>query len=285
MNLRILRRLSTRTLVFALLAALAVSMAYPLVITTLASFMTLPDYQANGPGWPREWTLENYTTAWGQGHIGAYAVNSLVVTGLALVILVVVAVPAGYALGQLEVPFRRWVLLGILSLAIVSGGLQLVPLARLARNPVLVALGLGSGSFLGLALIYVSFFLSFAIYLMASYFEGLPRPMFESATIDGAGDFKAFWHIAVPLARPGVLTMITFGFLSFWNDFLLALILLPDSDMRTLPVGVALLEGQAYTSQPLLAAGVVLTMIPCLLVFLVLIRNLNEGLTVGAVKS
>lgn len=279
------RRLSTRFLIFAALLAMAASMAYPLIATVLSSFMTLPDYQANGPSWPNSWTLENYRTAWTQGHVSQYAVNSIVVTGLAIVMLVVVSVPAGYALALLDVPRRRFILVGILALAIVSAGLQLVPLAKLARHPILVNLGIGTGSFAGLALIYVSFFLSFAVYLMASYFEGLPRPMFESATIDGAGPVRTFLYIAVPLAVPGILTMVTFGFLSFWNDFLFALILLPDENMRTLPVGTAFLESQSYTSQPLVSAGVVLTMLPCFLVFMVLIRNLNEGLTLGAVKS
>lgn len=279
------RRLSTRVLIFLVLLAVAVSMTYPLATTLLSSFMTLADYQANGPMWPSPWTLENYTTAWEQGHIASYAVNSVIVTGLALAISVLVVVPAGYALGQLEVPFRRAVLLGILSFGILSAGLQLVPLTKLMRSPVLAQLGIGSGSYLGLALVYAAFFLPFAIYLMASYFEGLPKPMFESATIDGAGALRAFLLIAVPLARPGVLTMLTFGFLSFWNDYLFALILMPGDDVRTLPVGVALLENQDYTSQPLVSAGVVITMVPCLLIFLVLIRNLNEGLTVGAVKS
>lgn len=283
--MRIGTRIGTRVLIFAALLAMAVSMSYPLIATVFASFMTLPDYQVNGPTWPQQWTMENYQTAWSQGHVSDYAVNSLIVTGLAVLVLVLVAVPAGYALGLLEVPRRRVILVGILALAVISGGLQLIPLAKLARNPLLVTLGIGTGSYLGLALIYVSFFLSFGVYLMASYFEGLPRPMFESATIDGAGPLRSFLYIAVPLAIPGILTMITFGFLSFWNDYLFALILLPDETMRTLPVGTAFLESQSYTSQPLVAAGVVLTMIPCLLVFLVLIRNLNEGLTLGAVKS
>lgn len=279
------QRLSIRVLIFLALAAVAVSMAYPLVTTVLSSFMTLSDYQAHGPTWPDPWTISNYTTAWARGHVGRYAINSIIVTGLALAIAIVVVVPAGYALGQLEVPYRRVILLGILSFGILSAGLQLVPLTKLARSPLLVGLGIGSGSYVGLALIYVAFFLPFAVYLMASYFESLPKPMFESATIDGAGALRAFLLVAVPLARPGMLTMLTFGFLSFWNDYLFALLLMPSENVRTLPVGVALLESQDYTSQPLLASGVVITMVPCLLVFLILIRNLNEGLTVGAVKS
>lgn len=273
-----IHRLSTRMMISLILLALAASMLYPLYITILTSFKTLPDYQRNAAGLPKTWTLHNFSQAWTQGHVSEYARNSVVVTAMALALLVVVVTPAGYAFAQLKFPGQRIFLAAIVSIVIISPSLQIIPLFKIAAAYHLI------DSHAGLALIYVSFSLPFGIYLMSAYFEGVPSSIFDAATVDGAGPFTAFLRIALPIARPGLLTLITFSFLGFWNEYIFGLIILLNPAKRTLPVGVASLQSASYTSQPLLAAGLVITMIPCVLVFLLLQRNLNEGLTAGAVK-
>jgi len=273
------RKLSGKWLVSLLFLAVSLSMLYPLYITIVLSMKTVPDYQRNKVGLPRHWTLSNFSHAWTQGHMGRYTVNSVIVVALALVILIVAAVPAGYAFAQFSFPFRRTLLGGIVAFAIVSPGLQIVPVFKLATELHFI------NSYLGLALIYAAFSVPFGVYLMSAYFEGVPRAIFEAGIVDGAGVFSRFLRLAVPIARPGLLTLITFAFLTFWNEFIFALFILLDPNKRTLTAGVARLHDDVYTSQPLLAAGLVFTMVPCVLVFALLQRNLNEGLTAGATKE
>lgn len=274
-----LYRLPTRMLVSLVFLALAISMLYPLYITIITSFKTLPDYQNSSFGWPKTWTWANFARAWSQADVGLYARNSVVITAMAIVLLVVVVTPAGYAFARWRFPGSRVLLAGIVSIVIISPSLQIVPIFKIAAQLHLI------DQQPGLSLIYVSFSLPFGIYLMSSYFEGVPASIFEAATIDGAGAFSSFVRIAVPIARPGLLTLLTFSFLGFWNEYVFGLVILLDPHKRTLPVGVASLESAAYTSQPLLCAGLVISMVPCALVFMLLQRNLNEGLTAGAVKS
>lgn len=273
-----IQSLPTRVLISLILLGLAASMLFPLYITIITSFKTLPDYQRNGLGLPKTWTLHNFHLAWSQGHVGEYARNSAVVTAIALVLLVIVVVPAGYAFAKLKFPGQRIFLAAIISLVIISPNLQVVPIFKTAATYHLI------DHQAGLSLIYVSFSLPFGIYLMSSYFEGVPSTIFDAATVDGAGPFSTFIRIALPIARPGLLTLLTFSFLGFWNEYLFGLVILLDPAKRTLPVGVATLTSESYTSLPLLSAGLVITMVPCLLVFMLLQRNLNEGLTAGAVK-
>lgn len=270
--------LPTRVLVSLIFLGIAASMLFPLYITIITSFKTLSDYQGNSLGLPKTWTWHNFAAAWTQGNMGEYARNSAVVTGIGLVMLVVVVLPAGYAFAKLEFPGRRVLLAAIISIVVISPNLQVVPIFKMAADYHLV------DNQAGLSLVYVSFSLPFGIYLMSSYFEGVPSTIFDAARVDGAGALTTFLRIAVPIARPGLLTLLTFSFLGFWNEYLFGLIILLDPNKRTLPVGVASLQSESYTSQPLLSAGLVITMIPCVLIFLLLQRNLNEGLTAGAVK-
>lgn len=273
-----IHRLSSRALVLLILVALAASMLFPVYITLISSVKTLPEYQRSSLGWPSTWTFHNFVQAWGQGHMSRYALNSIVVVVMNLVLVLVTVTPAGFAFAKMRFRGQRFWLGALMALVIVSPGLQLVPIFKVANSFHLI------NSFIGLALIHTAFSLSFGVYMMSAYFTGVPSAVFEAAAIDGAGTFGTFVRIAIPIARPGILTLLTFTFLSCWNEYLYALIILLDPNKRTLPVGVAFLQNESYTSQPLLSAGLVITMLPCVLIFILLQRNLNEGLTLGMGK-
>jgi ABC-type glycerol-3-phosphate transport system permease component len=272
-------RLPSRLLVTLILIGICASMAYPLYLTLVTSVKTLHDYQGNYIGIPKEWTGSAYARAWTRSHVSHYAWNSVKVTAMSLILLLITVVPAGFAFAKLRFPFRRVILSTVIGLVIIAPALQIIPVIKIATAYHLM------DSHLGLALVQVTFSLSFGIYLMSAYFESVPSTIFEAATIDGAGAFGTFWRIALPIAKPGVLTLLTFGFLSYWNEYIYAFIMLPTPDNRTLPVGIAgLTGGEFYQDQPLITAGVVITMVPCVLMFLLLQRNLNEGLTAGVTK-
>jgi ABC-type glycerol-3-phosphate transport system permease component len=267
-----------KVLISLIFAAIAASMLFPLYISIITAFKTLPDYQKSNTAWPSAWTVKNFTEAWSRAHMDRYTLNSVIVTAMCLVLITVVVTPAGFAFAKLKFPGKRLLLGVIISLVVISPGLQIVPVFKLVNSYDLIS------THIGLAVVLVAFHLTFGIYLMSSYFEGVPSEVFEAARIDGTGTYGTFLRIALPLARPGLLTLLTFSFLGFWNEYIYALILLLDPNSRTLPVGIAGLRGVTYTNQPLVGAGTVIAMIPCVLVFLLLQRNLQEGLTMGMSK-
>jgi ABC-type glycerol-3-phosphate transport system permease component len=273
-----INKLPTKIVITMVFAVIAASMLYPMYITIITAFKPLAEYRKSNTAWPSEWTFVNFTQAWSRAHMDRYTLNSVIVTVLCLILITVVVTPAGFAFAKLRFPAKRLFLGLIIAMVVISPGLQIVPVFKMVN-----AYGLIS-SHIGLAIVLVAFHLTFGIYLMSSYFEGVPSEVFEAARIDGAGIYGTFFRIAMPLAKPGLLTLLTFSFLGFWNEYIYSFILLLDPDKRTLPVGVAGLIGVTYTSQPLVGAGTVIAMVPCLLVFLILQRNLQEGLTMGVSK-
>jgi len=204
--------------------------------------------------------------------------NSVVVTIGAVLTLLVVSSLAGYALAVIRFRGSALMLLGIVCLLAVPAAVVMIPLYRTVGQ-----LGL-MNSHLGLILTYTALQLPFSIYLMTSFLNGLPPEIIEAVQNDGAGHLQTFRHIILPLSAPALATMSTLNFLWLFNELLFGLLLMQDDAKRTLPVGLASLQGQHTTPVPLLAAGLLLSLIPVLFVFLVAQRELARGLTVGAVK-
>jgi ABC-type glycerol-3-phosphate transport system permease component len=204
--------------------------------------------------------------------------NSLVVVVAAVALVVVAATLAGWALASMRFPLRRLALLGVIGMMMLPASVLMIPIFGVVRD-----LGLVNHR-LGLVLVYASLHTPFATYLLTSYMQGIPRELEEAATCDGAGPVRVFWQIAVPISRPAILTVVTLTFLWLWNELLFGLLILQDPANRMLMVGLATLQGQSSTEVPLLAAGMLLTMLPALGVFVLFQRNLAVGITAGSVK-
>lgn len=260
------------------MAILAVVSAFPLYFTLVTALKGQSDYVANPLGVPTAPTTDKLVEAWSRADVGAYTVNSLVVVGAATVLLLVVSSLAGFALSHLDVPRRGAVLGAIVSLMMIPPSVIMIPIFRR-----IVEWGLLS-SYAGLVLVYVGLQAPFSIYMMASFFRGIPGELLDAAEIDGANKFRAFSSVALPLAKPALLTLLTLNFLWLWNDLLFALILMQDASRRTLMVGIALLPGQHGADIPLMTSGLLFAMAPPLLMFAVFHRQLVEGLTAGALK-
>ncbi len=142
----------------------------------------------------------------------------------------------------------------------------------------------------GLFLVYVAFGLPFSIFVLTGFFRSLPASLHESALLDGAGEFAAFWHVMLPLARPGLVTVGIFLFLGNWNEFFVAFIMLSGKGadaIRTLPLGLAnvTIVSQYRSDWGLAFAGLVLMMLPTLIAYVFLQKQLTKGITAGAVKG
>jgi raffinose/stachyose/melibiose transport system permease protein len=260
-----------------LLGALALSLAPGLYMLSL-SFMDNPQLFA---GRLAPWPLhpENYPRAWIASNIGRLYWNSIYISTVSMVVTVAISALAGYGLGRIRFAGRGLVYGIVLVGLTIPLQIALIPLFINLRT-----LGLINTQ---LALIgpYTGFGLAFGTYIMKGFFEGLPRELDEAARLDGAGEFRIFAQVMLPLTRPALATVAIFLFLQNWNEFLFALTFITEGRMRTLPTGIyALLSSEFYGNYPILAASLVLFSVPVLVLYFMFQQQFIEGLTAGAVK-
>lgn len=260
------------------LALLAVATVLPVVFVLSSAFRTQEDYEQSTLGLPIPFSLENLSEVWDDGTMGRYVLNSTFYVAASIILILLVAVPAGFALGHLRLRFRGGILAAIALLLIMPAPVLMIPVYRVAQE-----LELLNHRF-GLVIVYGGLLLPFAIYLMASYFSSIPGELLEAAHVDGANRLRSFWSVAVPLVRPGMLTLATLLFLLLWNELLFALLIVNDPELRTVSVGIAGIQGQAATPVPLLSSALLFSMVPPLIIFLIFQRRLADGLTAGAVR-
>ncbi len=269
-----------RTLVLIGLAALLLAVwAFPVLWALLTSFKTERDVLAYPPTVIFEPTLRNYRDVlFGSASILPNLVSSTIVAGASTLLTLVFAIPAAYALARLDLPAKR--ASGFYVLAT-----QMLPPVGLIIPYYLVLQKIGGlDTYGGLIAIYLTFSLPFAIWLMVSYFEDIPREMEEAALLDRAGRLRALWYVILPQVRGGIAVTTIFVFLNAWNEFLFAVVL---GGNRVRPVTVAMFNfiSVEQTLWAKLAAGAMLAMAPVIVLGLLAQRHIVKGLTVGAVKG
>ncbi|MEO0249798.1 MAG: carbohydrate ABC transporter permease [candidate division WOR-3 bacterium] len=245
----------------------------------------------------------NYEKAWIGSRFSRYFLNSLKVVSISLALILLLGSMAAYVLARFDFWGRGLVYYLFLSGLLIPMQLILIPLffqfsewseklTRLLRPPV-QALGLGHltisfhDSHAGLILIYVAASLPFTVFVLTAFFRTLPGELREAAMIDGASEYRIFFSVMMPLGKPGLVTVAIFNFLGLWNEYLFGLVFLNSDPLKTLPLGLASLSMQAqYKSDfGLLFAGLVITMLPTLLVYIFLQERLTRGITLGALKG
>jgi ABC-type glycerol-3-phosphate transport system permease component len=251
----------------------------PVVWALLTSFKTERDVLAYPPKVIFEPTLANYREVlFGSASILPNLASSLIVTSAATLVTMLFAIPAAYALARLDLPARRGT--GFYVLAT-----QMLPPVGLIIPYYLMFQKIGAlDTYWGLTAIYLTFSLPFAIWLMVSYFEDIPREMEEAALLDRAGRLRALWYVILPQVRGGIAVTTIFVFLNAWNEFLFAVVL---GGNRVRPVTVAMYNfiSVEQTLWARLAAGAMLAMAPVIVLGILAQRHIVKGLTVGAVKG
>ena len=262
------------------LLLLAASTIYPLLFVVSIALKTPTEYATERVGIPAKPTLQAFADAWGQAQMGTYIGNTFIVTVAAVFLVVVLSTLAGYAIATVDFPLKGIGLAMTLALLALPGSLFIVPVFK-----VVLDLGLVN-TYIGLVLVYASLQLPFGIFLMTSFFAGVPGELLDAAAIDGASAIRTLFSIAVPLARPATLTLTTLSFLLFWNELLFALVILQDPEKRMVQAGLSLLRNSLSinTSTATVAAGMTIAVIPPLLLFAIFNRQITTGLTAGAVK-
>ena len=282
-----------KVFIYVALITLAVSIIVPVAGGVMASIKENREFYGNPWAKPAGFYIQNFADAWGKARMGEYMLNSVLVTALALLILLVVALPAAYVLSRFEFKGRK--LLNVLFMGglFINVNYIVVPIFLMLVDGDKFLQGMvGSGFLLNnifvLALVYASTALPFTIYLLSGYFSTLAHDYEEAAYIDGAGYGKTMIEIIFPMAQPSIITVILFNFLSFWNEYIIAMTLLSDpKGGKTLPVGLMqLTQAQQSAAQyGQLYAGLVLVMLPTLILYICVQKKLTQGMTLGGLKG
>ena len=278
-----------KAIVYIALIVMTISIIIPVAWVFMASFKRNAEFIGKGTNpWalPEQLQWQNYVTAFVDAEMGKFFLNSVIVTALSLVILLVIALPAAYALSRFDFKGKK-----ILNIAFMAG---LFVNVNYIVVPIFLMLS-GANRMLGveffldnrfvLSLVYASSSLSFSIYLLSGYFKTLPKGYEEAAYIDGCGYFKTMVKIMIPMAKPSIITVILFQFLSFWNEYIIAFTLMDENS--TLAVGLKNLMAveRTATNYGIMYAGLVIVMIPVLILYVCVQKQLTKGMTLGGLKG
>jgi multiple sugar transport system permease protein len=270
-----------RSLQYLALAGYVVFLGFPLLWLLSTAFKSAPELVSLHPTLiPRKPTLSNFTAAFREQDLVQAAWNSLRVSVASSVLTTVVAVPAAYALARYRTALRKISLVWILVSQVFPVILIVVPLFLLLQQ-----FGINN-SLVGLTLAYLVWLLPFALWMLQSYVRSIPIELEQAAAVDGAGKLRTLVSVVLPLLGPGIAITVMFTFISAWNEFFFALVLLQSPQLSTLPLTLARFVGsEGIVALGPLAAGALLATLPGLLVFALLQRRISSGLLSGAVKG
>ncbi len=277
--------------IYVALLSLAISIVIPVGWVFLASIKENSEFYGNPWTLPKGVYFQNFIDAFEKAKMGEYFINSILVTGLALLILLVVALPAAYVLARYRFFGSKLINILFMGGLFINVNYIVVPIFLMFVDADKFLRQLGTdGFFLNnlfvVALVYASTALPFTIYLLSGFFVTIPRDYEEAAYMDGCGYFRTMVQIMMPMALPSIITVILFNFLSFWNEYIISMTLLT-KDSKTLPVGLMqLMQAQkAAANYGQLYAGLVIVMLPTLILYILVQKKLTQGMSLGGLKG
>lgn len=278
--------------IYLMLALLAISIIIPVAWVFVASIKQNAEFYGSPWTMPKGIYFQNFVDAWQKANMGEYMLNSVIVTSLALILLIVISLPAAYVLSRFKFKGKGfWNALFMAGLFINVNYIVVPIFLMLNDGDTFMRKVFGEPFFLNnlfiLALVYAATALPFTIYLLSGYFKSLAKDYEEAAYVDGAGFVHTMVKVIFPMAKPSIVTVILFNFLSFWNEYIISMTLLTKPELKTLPVGLmnlmaaqksAVQYGQMY-------AGLVIVMLPTLILYMCVQKKLTEGMTLGGLKG
>jgi N-acetylglucosamine transport system permease protein len=268
-------------IIYVVLIINTIAVVYPLLWNVLASFKTNTEILESPWQLPKGLNLINYVNAFTKAKIGYYSINSIVVTGLSIIILLFLAVSSSYVLGRFKFRFKYAIKNIYVGGIFIQSIFIVIPLYLMMNR-----LNMDDNRF-WISVVYAVLQLSFSIYLLTGFMETIPREYEDSAMIDGCGYTGTLIKIIIPLSKPGIVVITIFGFFTFWNEFPLALTLLSTENKKTLPIGLAnLMEIQRYaTDWGALFAGLVIVLVPTVVIYSLTQKKLTSGMHIGGIKG
>ena len=262
----------------AILFLLAALILYPLFWILMSSFKDYNGIYGDVWGLPDIWHVENYMTAWNRG-ISQYFLNSLIVTICTLAGVVFASTFSAFGICQMKGILGNFVFLFCLCGLLLSPQVCLLPLFMLLKSLKL------KNTLFAMILPYIAFRLPVSIMLIRSFFVGISRELEEAATIDGATLMQIYGHIYLPLSKPIISTVIIMTAYYAWNEFVFATIFVDSSKLRTIPVGLMVFRDGLMTEWGVVLAGMVISCLPIIVLFLLMQKSFVRGMTAGAVKG
>jgi multiple sugar transport system permease protein len=273
----------TKYLAGALCILIATIMVLPLLASISASFKVTNEASSLPPTLiPQSFSIESYLKLWVyQAGLPTYLFNSFGTAFLTIAFTLLLTVPAGYALARFPVPGKELVFVFLLLALIIPYQALLTPIFLMFAQMKL------TNSLVGLAIVHTAIQLPFSLYIMRNSFEAVPKELEEAAVIDGCNSFQVLWKICLPSVVPAMITVALFAFITSWNEFLGALVMMSREDIFTLPLILSASRTETAiggTDWGLLQAGVTISIIPCVGIYLLLQKYYVSGLLTGAVK-
>ena len=260
------------------LIILSILMIYPLYYMVITSLKTRLEWLGNQFGLPQAINLTNYVQVFVDGKLPLWFRNSITVTTGSVILATLVATLAAYAISRFKFRGRVLFLNTMIALMVVPPSVLIVPLFILMVRVQLI------NTLPGLMIIYVGLMIPFSIYLLVSFFRGLPPELFDAAAIDGCSNFGVLWRIVLPLSAPAFITLVVVNALYVWNELLLALVFLQGEEIKTLMPGLLMFKGHFFNNEAMVMTAAFLACLPMILLYLFGQRWFVEGLVAGAVK-
>jgi ABC-type glycerol-3-phosphate transport system permease component len=270
--------LASRAALATVIGAYTVYTLGPFLWLATMSVRTTGEISAAHYAWPSPFHWEQFRIAWIDSDFAIYFWNSTLVVVAAVAIVTVVGAAAAHALARYRFRGNRIIYGVLFSSIIFPPQITLISLYQ-----ILVDYGLYN-SLLGLTLVYVSLQLPLTVYLLEGFFARIPQDLFDAAKMDGYGDIEIFRRIVLPIGMPAIATTLILNFIQLWNEFLFAVVLITDPDKRTLPIGIRAFMGDHFQDIGMIAAGVMISVVPVIVAYVFFSEKLIRGMTAGAVK-
>jgi len=262
----------------AVLLINAFIMVYPLFVMVISSFKTNAEIFTSPFAMPESFSLANAEKVWMDTNFIRYLANSIGVTAVSIILIVVVSTMAAYAIARYEFRGSTLILMFFLSGMTVPLKLAIIPLFIQLDTLHLL------DTYAGLVLVYVAMGIPSAVFIMTGFLRSLPRELEEAPRVDGANEWHIMMQIMLPLARPAMVIVAIQNAVPIWNDFFFPLILITSDNLKTLPQGLTVFMGEFTTNWGVLFTGLSLAALPITLVYIALSRQFIAGITQGAVK-
>ncbi|SUY32643.1 ABC transporter permease [Clostridium perfringens] len=275
------KKVISNTLLRSILIAATILVIVPIIWTIMSSFKTTKEFYASPWALPKSFGFANYMTAFTEANMGAYFFNSILVTIIAMILSLCLSVPASYVLARQKFFGCSFIKNLFMAGLFIQPVYIIVPLFTILEKMKLL------NNLFALALVYAVLSLPFSIYIMSGFMKGIAKDYEEAAMIDGCTNLQILTKIVVPLAKPGIITIMIFNFMNYWNEYAMAMTFITDADKKTLPVGLQnLMEVQKFaTDWGALFAGLVIVMVPTMVIYSLVHKKLTEGVNIGGVKG
>jgi len=274
-----IKKTTLNLLIHLFLVIIAVTCIFPLAWMVSSSLKTQETIFKDTSFLPREFHFENYYLAWIEGGFGRYFLNSIFYTVCVVFGIVIISSLAAYAFSRFRFPGKNLLFFMFMAAMMIPVPGSFVPLYVLLNKLHL------RDTALGYILCMINVGLSTSIFMLKTFFDKLPQALEDAARIDGCSKLGIWWHVALPLARPVLAVVVIFNTLTVWNEYVLALVIFDSKPLMPLQVALMSFRGEFITRYPLLMAGLAITALPIILLYILMQKHINKGVTEGVMAG